>query len=78
MNKDGIEGKEYAKQSLINIWSVLNRHLQYPTSHNLTWDLIHDNESKPANKVFLWEVNVKNKLDYSYNNITDILTYSKQ
>ena len=50
-NKDGSEGKHYAKQSLINIRSALNHHLQNP-SFNRTWDLIHDSEFKPANKVF--------------------------
>ena len=49
---DESEGKCYAKQSLVNIRSALNRHLQDPL-FNKTWDLIHDNEFKSANKVFL-------------------------
>ena len=41
----------YAKQSLINIRSAINRHLQLPP-HNKTWDLIKDVEFTTANKVF--------------------------
>ena len=47
---NGTEGKQYTKQSHVNIRSALNRHLQYPPYK--TWDLIHNNEFKPANKVF--------------------------
>ena len=45
------EGKPYAKQSLINIRSAINRHLQLPP-HNRSWDLMRDLEFLPANKVF--------------------------
>ena len=45
------EGKPYAKQSLINIRSALNRHIQLPP-YNMTWDLMKDLEFLPANKVF--------------------------
>ena len=49
--KDGTEGKPYAKQSLINIRSAINRHLQLPP-HNKTWDLMLDKEFIPVNRVF--------------------------
>ena len=43
-NKDGSDtGKPYTKQSLVNIRSALNRHLQYPPN-NKPWDLMHDAE----------------------------------
>ena len=45
------EGKSYAKQSLINIHSAINRHLQLPP-YNKTWDLMKDKEFLAANKVF--------------------------
>ena len=44
-------GKHYAKQSLINIRSSINRHLQLPP-HNKTWDLMKDKEFLAANRVF--------------------------
>ena len=44
-------GKTYAKQSLINIRSAINRYLQLPP-HNKTWDLMGDREFLAANKVF--------------------------
>ena len=45
------EGKPYAKQSLINIRSSINRYLQLPP-HNMTWDLMRDKEFLAANRVF--------------------------
>ena len=45
------EGKPYAKQSLINIRSGINRHLQLPP-HNKTWDLMQDRDFLAANRVF--------------------------
>ena len=44
-------GKPYAKQSLINIRSSINRFLQLPP-HNKTWDLMKDKEFLAANRVF--------------------------
>ena len=45
------EGQPYAKQSLINIRSGLNRYLQLPP-YNKTWDLMQDKEFLSANRVF--------------------------
>ena len=45
------EGEHYQNQSLINIHSVLNCHLQMP-SFNRTWDLMRDKEFRPANRAF--------------------------
>ena len=49
--KDGEEGKPYAKQSLINICSGINRHLQL-LPFNKTWDLMNDRDFIAANRVF--------------------------
>ena len=45
------EGKPYAKQSLINIRSAINRHLQLPP-HNKPWNIMNDKEFLAANRVF--------------------------
>ena len=43
--------KPYARQSLINIQSSINRHLQLPP-YNITWDIMNDSDFNAANKVF--------------------------
>ena len=45
------EGKPYTKQSLINIRSGINRHLQLPPNSK-TWDLMQDRVFMAANRVF--------------------------
>ena len=50
-SKDDNEGKPYAKQSLINIHSAINWHLQLPP-HNKPWDIMNDKEFLVANCVF--------------------------
>ena len=45
------EPKPYAKQSLINIQSSVNRNLHLPP-YNKNWDLMHDSEFLSANLVF--------------------------
>ena len=44
-------GEHYQKQSLVNIRSVINRHLQLPP-FNRTWDLVKDSDFQQANRVF--------------------------
>lgn len=44
-------GQPYQKQSLINIRSAINRHMQNPP-YNSTWNIMRDAEFTAANKVF--------------------------
>lgn len=44
-------GQPYQKQSLINVRSAINRHLQNPP-HNKIWNIMRDPEFIAANKVF--------------------------